>query len=290
MDYFFNVLILICIYVILSTSLDIVFSNAGIFSVSHAAFFGTGALIYAILSKAGISNYLLIISIVVIIASAIGAIIAACTLRIRGDYFIIASYAFQMIAFDIFYNTVRFSSGASVIYAIPKPIIFGIVFDTNTKYFGLALIVMLVCLYICWRLSKSQFGTVLKAVKDDEMAIQATGRNPLIFKIKALVISGILASIAGMIYSGYLTIFVPNSFTIDLSTAIIAMVIFGGSGNVLGASLGATVLVIIPQAISFLQLPATVVGPLQRLLYGLILVLFMRIRPEGLLGKKKLIV
>jgi branched-chain amino acid transport system permease protein len=288
LEYFISVIILICVYIILSSSLDIVFSNAGIFSVSHAAFFGTGALIYAILSKAGISNYFLIISVVVIVASAIGMTIAACTLRIKGDYFIIASFGFQMIAYDIFYNWVRFSSGATVIYAIPKPIIFGIVFDTNAKYIFLTLIITSFCLYVCWRLSKSQFGTILKAIKDDEVAIQATGRNPLIFKVKALVLSGILASIAGMIYSGYLTIFVPYSYNVDLSIAIIAMVIFGGSGNVLGASFGALVLVIIPQLISFLKLPVTIVGPLQQLLYGLLLVIFMRIKPEGLLGKKTL--
>ncbi len=287
MNYLFNILILICIYIILATSLDIVFSHAGIFSVSHAAFFGTGALVYAILSKIGINNFFLILIIVAVVTSVLALIIAASTLRIKGDYFIIASFGFQMIAFDIFYNWVRFTSGASVIYAIPKPVIFGMIVDSNMKYFFLALFFTFICLFICWRLSYSRFGLILRAIKEDEIAIQASGRNPLFYKIKALVLSGILAAVAGTLYSGHLTIFVPNAYSVDLSIAIIAMIIVGGSGSVLGVTLGSTLLIILPQFISFLKLPITIVGPIQRLIYGILLVVFMRIRPEGLIKFKQ---
>jgi branched-chain amino acid transport system permease protein len=287
MGYLIAIVILVLIYIILATSLDIVFSNAGIFSVSHAAFFGIGALIYAVLSKLGHVNYFLIIGIVIVVTSLTAILIAISTLKIKGDYFIIASFGFQMIAYDIFYNWVKFTSGASVIYAIPRPTIFNITFDSASKYFILVLITTVLCVFICWRLSHSPFGNLLRAIKDDDIAVQASGRSPLVFKIKALVISGILAAIAGVLYSGYLSIFVPGAYDVDLSISIVAMVIVGGSGNIWGASLGAAVLVILPQLISFLNLPTTIIGPLQQLFYGVLLIVFMRLRPEGLLKRGK---
>lgn len=287
MDYILSVLVLILIYVILATSLDIVFSNAGIFSVCHAAFFGIGALIYAIFSKIGHVNYFVILIIATVVTSIVAALIAMSTLRIKGDYFIIASFGFQMIAYDIFYNWVRFTSGASVIYAIPKPTIFGITFDSITKYLILTAILTVICVAICWRLSHSPFGTLLRAIKSDDIAVQASGRSPLAYKIKALVISGVLATIAGVLYSGYLMIFVPGAFDVDLSISIVAMVIVGGSGNVWGACLGAIVLEILPQLISFLNLPSNILGPLQRLFYGILLIIFMRLRPEGIIRNRR---
>jgi branched-chain amino acid transport system permease protein len=287
MEYIIGVLILVLIYIILATSLDIVFSNAGIFSVSHAAFFGMGALIYAVLSKLDHINYFIILVIVILVTSFVAVLIAISTLKIKGDYFIIASFGFQMIAYDIFYNWVRLTSGASVIYAIPKPTIFNINFDSTPKYLILVSAITVICVLICWRLSHSPFGNLLRAIKSDDIAVQASGRSPLVFKIKALVISGILAAIAGVLYSCYLTIFVPGAYDIDLSISIVAMVIVGGSGNIWGASLGATVLVILPQLISFINMPANLLGPLQRLFYGFLLIVFMRLRPEGLLKKRK---
>ena len=145
-----------------------------------------------------------------------------------------------MIAYDIFYNWVKFTSGASVIYAIPRPTIFNITFDSASKYFILVLITTVLCVFICWRLSHSPFGNLLRAIKDDDIAVQASGRSPLVFKIKALVISGILAAIVGVLYSGYLSIFVPGAYDVDLSISIVAMVIVGGSGNIWGASWGSS--------------------------------------------------
>ncbi len=287
MGYVFAILILVLIYIILATSLDIVFSNAGIFSVSHAAFFGIGALIYAVLSKTGHISYFVILGVVILVTSLIAVLIAVSTLKIKGDYFIIASFGFQMIAYDIFYNWVRFTSGASVIYAIPRPTIFNFTFDTNLKFLILVFITTVLCVAICWRLSHSPFGNLLRAIKGDDIAVQASGKSPLPFKIKALVISGILAAVAGILYSAYLSIFVPGAYDVDLSISIVAMVIVGGSGNIWGASLGAAVLVILPQVISFLNLPTTVIGPLQQLFYGVLLIVFMRLRPDGLLNKGK---
>ena len=255
--------------------------------MSHAAFFGIGALIYAIFSKLGSINYFVIIGIVILVTSVVAILIAVSTLRIKGDYFIIASFGFQMIAYDIFYNWVRYTSGASVIYAIPRPTIFNITFDSVPKYLILVFSITVICVFICWRLSHSPFGKLLRAIKGDDIAVQSSGRSPLVYKIEALVISGILAAVAGVLYSGFLSIFVPGTYNVDLSISIVAMVIVGGSGNILGASLGAAVLVILPQVITFLNLPTTIVGPLQQLLYGFLLIVFMRLRPGGLVNKRK---
>lgn len=287
MDYVISILILICIYIILSTSVDIVFSNAGIFSVSHAAFFGLGGLVYAVLSKMGNISYFIIIISAALSAGLVAGLIAVSTLRIKGDYFIIASFGFQMIAYDIFYNWVRLASGSSAIFSIPKPVIFGITLDTTLKFFIFVLIITIICVGVCWRISRSPFGRILRAISESESAVQSSGRNPLSYKIKALVVSGILAAFAGMLYSAQLTIFAPDSFTVDKSIYILSMVIIGGSGNILGAIVGATILILLPQVISFFKVPSTIVGPIKQILYGLLLIIFMRIRPQGILGQDK---
>jgi branched-chain amino acid transport system permease protein len=214
-----------------------------------------------------------------------GAIVGIPSLRLREDYFVIATFAFQVIIFSILNNLVDFTGGPLGLPGIPQPNIFGYEISTHLEFLILVFILAGFTYWIANRVVQSPFGRLLKAIREDEVFTQAAGRNVASAKVKVFMISASLASISGVIYATYITYIDPTSFTVMESIFIISIVIIGGAGNLKGSILGAAFLVALPELLRFIGLPNSIAANVRQILYGALLVIMMMWRPQGFLGE-----
>lgn len=285
MDYLLHILILINIYIILVISLDLIAGYTGLLSISHAAFYGIGAYATALLSLHFQTNFLFNMLFGIIGAAVLGVIIAFPSLRIHDDYFVIATFGFQMIVYSIFNNWVDLTRGPLGIPGIPMASLFGFNIDNHWKFLILSAIFAFLAYLLLHKLVNSPYCRVLKAIREDEIFAQSLGKNVNSYKIQVFIIGGALASVAGNLYAHYVTFIDPTSFTILESILVISMVIIGGAGSLRGPIIGAVVLVVLPEALRFVGLPSSVAANLRQIFYGSLLVLMMLYRPQGLIGE-----
>ena len=285
MEYFLHILILIGIYVILSVSLNLITGYAGLLSIAHAAFYGVGAYVAALLALKFHSPFLANIVCAVILSGLLGALVGIPSLRIRDDYFAIATFAFQVITFSVMNNWVSFTGGPMGLPGIPQPAIFGWKITSHYDFLIVIFVLCVITLWISHKIVSSPFGRVLKAVREDEIFAQAMGKNVAFYKVLIFVIGAGMASVAGVMYAYYISFIDPTSFTIMESIFIISIVIIGGAGNIWGSVLGAAVLVILPEALRFLGMPSSIAANMRQIIYGALLVIFMLFRPQGFIGE-----
>ena len=150
-----------------------------------------------------------------------------------------------------------------------------------------ALPISLLTWAVCWRLTNSAFGRVLQAIRDDEIAAQAMGKNVVLVKIVIACVSSALGATAGSLYAHYITYINPSSFSLHESIFIATLVILGGSERLTGPVVGAFMLLAIPEILKFLAIPDTIAAPMRQIIYGGLLIVFMLVRPEGILGRAR---
>ncbi|MHA1587864.1 MAG: branched-chain amino acid ABC transporter permease [Candidatus Thorarchaeota archaeon] len=285
MEYLLHILILIGIYTILSVSLNLIAGYTGLISIAHAAFFGVGAYVAAIMALKLQTPFLANAICAVLISGLLGALLGIPSLRIRDDYFVIVTFAFQVITFSILNNWVSLTGGPMGLPGIPQPTILGL---EISSHFGFLMLVGIICALMLWitsRIVRSPFGRVLKAIREDEVFAQAAGKNIASYKIIVFVIGSGMAAMAGVIYAHYISFIDPTSFTVMESIFIISIVIIGGAGSLRGSIAGAVLLVFLPELLRFIGLPSSIAANLRQILYGGMLIGFMMWRPKGLLGK-----
>lgn len=277
---------LVGVYGILTVSLNLVLGYTGILSVAHAAFMGMGAYAAALLLTEWGFNFFLALPVGLAVSGLVAAALAASTLRLRGDYYIIGSFGFQVIVYNIFLNWIALTRGPFGIRNIPKPTLFGIDLNDPVRYAALILVALAVVLWIARRVAESPYGKVLRAIREDEAGAASIGKNVKRYKITIFVVSAMLASVGGALYAGLISYVDPFAFTINESIFLQALVIVGGAGNVYGSVVGATVLIVIPEMLRFFDVPTTVASPIREILYGSLMILFLRFRPKGLLPER----
>jgi branched-chain amino acid transport system permease protein len=285
MDYLLHILILIGLYTILSVSLNLIAGYTGLLSIAHAAFYGVGAYVAALMAINLHSPFAVNVVCAVALCGILGALVGIPSLRIRDDYFVIATFAFQIITFSILNNWVSFTGGPMGLPGIPQPTLFGLDISSN---FGFLLLVGFFCtviLLVTRRIVQSPFGRVLKAIREDEVFTEAAGKNIAAYKILVFVIGAGMAAVAGVLYAYYISFIDPTSFTVMESIFIISIVIIGGAGSLWGPVVGAVVLILLPEFLRFLGLPSSVAANIRQILYGGLLVAFMMWRPRGFLGE-----
>jgi len=285
MAYLLHILILIGIYIILAESLNLIAGYAGLISIAHAAFYGVGAYVVALLALKYALPPWVTIPAAVVAAGALGAVVAWPGLRIRDDYFVIATFAFQVIAFSVMNNWVSLTGGPMGLPGIPRPDFFGVTISSHAGFLALTAFFAAAVVVVCWRLARSPFGRVLRAIREDEVFAAALGKDVASFKVRVFVFGAALAAIGGCLYAYYITFIDPTSFTVMESIFIVSIVIVGGAGSLRGVALGAIVLVVLPEALRFIGLPSSVAANLRQIFYGLLLILFMLFRPRGFIGE-----
>jgi len=285
MEYLLHILILIGIYVILAISLNLISGYTGLISIAHAAFYGIGAYVAALLALNFGSNFFINLILAMTLAGILGMVVAIPSLRIHDDYFAIATFAFQIIIFSVMNNWVSLTKGPMGLPGIPQPLIFGIKVSSHLNFLILVAAFAFLTYLFARRLVNSPFGRVLRGIREDEIFVQSLGKNVIKYKILVFVIGASLAAVAGSLYAYYITFIDPTSFTIMESIFILSIVIIGGAGNLWGSIIGAVVLVTMPEFLRFIGMPNAIAANLRQIMYGGLLVIFMMYRPQGLLGE-----
>jgi branched-chain amino acid transport system permease protein len=277
---------MINIYIILTTSTNLLVGMTNLLSLGQAALYGIGA--YLAVFALMVLNLSLLPALVFVCigTSLLSLILAYPSLRLRGDYFVLATLGFQLIVFTILYNWVDVTKGPYGIPGIPSPILFGDFSISGIIPFSiLSSILAIVVVAIFYKLIHSPFGRALKAVRDDELSIQALGRNVTSLKIWAFVVSSGLIGISGLLYASYVSYIDPTSFNLDEAIFILSAVIIGGTGNIKGPIIGAIFVVVLPELLRFVGLPDSIAANFRQIIYGLMIIILMRMRPQGLAGE-----
>ena len=276
-EYYIQVLIFIGIYIILTLSLNLLNGYVGLLSIGHAAFYGIGAYASAkLVMEAGLPFPLAMLG-AGAAAGVFGYLIAKPTLRLSGIYMTMATLGFNMIFFLVLQNWMSFTNGPLGIMDIPPPSIFGYAIESRVQYYYLIYFLVLLTIISMQRLMTCRFGRALVSIRENELAAEAMGVNTTKYKIQAFVLAAFYAGIAGSYYAHFVTFVSPDSFYIYESFILLAMLAFGGQGNLIGPVFGAAVLTIIPEVFRFLQ-------EYRMLVYGGILIVMMLVRRQGLLG------
>jgi len=285
MNYLLHILIMINLYVVLTLSLNIVVGYVGLLSLCHAAFYGAGAYITTLLMMNAGLGFVPAVIIAILGSIALSIIIGIPSLRLKGDYFVLATLGFQIIVFVILYNWVGLTRGPYGIPGIPQPKIFGWKVDTLLEFFIFSTMISIFCGFLIFLITYSPFGRTLKAIREDEVGAAALGKNVPKFKTRAFIIGAAFAAIPGALFATYFRYIDPTSFTLMESIFILSIIIIGGTGNLSGPILGSIILVLLPEVLRFLQIPDAIAANMRQIIYGLILVLLMRFRSQGLLGE-----
>jgi branched-chain amino acid transport system permease protein len=283
--YINNLAVLITINAILAVTLNFVLGYAGIFSMAHAVFFGIGAYTAALAAMKLGAGFLLATACGMGVAGLLSLALALPALRVRGEYFVAASLGLQMLAVTLFSEWKGVTGGIGGITNIPPARFPGFEVSTPEQYLVLSLVCLGLVMLAVATLVRSSFGRSLKAIRDDETAASAFGKNVAVIKTIAVAVSSALAAVAGSLYAFYLSFINVESFTLDTSVYLMAMVIIGGTATLMGPVVGTVLILLLPAALSYLPgLPQTEIGSIQQIVYGLAMVLLMIFRPGGLWG------
>lgn len=285
MNYLFHILTMMSIYVVLGLSLNLILGFGGMLSLCHAAFYGIGAYAFALLVTEAEFTFVTALPVAVLVSGLAALLVGAISLRLRGDFFVLATLGFQTIIFVVLYNWVDLTHGPYGISGIPRPDVFGITFNDPWAMFLFAAAAALLVWWICLNLARWPYGRTLQAVRDDALAAESLGKSPLYFTLTAFALGGALAALAGVLFAAYASYIDPTSFMLEESVFILCVVVIGGAGNLRGPLLGAVVLVSLPELLRFVGMPDAVAANLRQIIYGLLLVLMMRFRPQGIAGK-----
>jgi branched-chain amino acid transport system permease protein len=278
---------LIAIFGLLAASLNLLVGYAGLFSVAHAVFFGLGAYTAAHLALAVSPDLLLDVCAAALLSGGVSLVFALPALRVRGEYLVIASLGLQMLASAVFTEATPLTGGYGGMVGIPLPSVLGWPLASRGAFLAAALVLLAAAQGMMGRLLRGSFGRSLMAIRDAESAAESLGKNVALIKTLAVALGAGLAGAAGALFAFQESFVNVESFTLDQSVFILAMVIVGGAGTLAGPLAGAALLLLLPAALSFIpHLPPTEIGAVQQLLYGLAMTLLMIFRPNGILGRR----
>ena len=285
-----------------AVSLNLVVGFTGLLSVGHIGFFGIGAYAMAILTSDAAYEQLrteaiptpgwpffAALPVSVGLAGLVALVVGAVFNRFRDDIYVLVSFGFAIIAFNVFLNWRSLTRGAFGIHEIAKPEIGGITFDGELAFLGLSLAFLAVVMLIAWFIVTSSFGRVLTAIREDEQAAEVFGYQVTHYKLAIWVISAMMAGLACGLFGSWTTFIDPNSFVLLESILLVSIVILGGLATIWGSLLGAMAFVLLEEGMRFVPfLPTEFIGQARQVVLGILLVLLMLFRPQGLVGRFKL--
>ncbi len=294
---------LVLIYVMLGLGLNIVVGLAGLLDLGYVAFYAVGAYSYALLHQYFGLSFWICLPLAGLFAATFGFVLGFPVLRLRGDYLAIVTLGFGEIIRILLNNWTHITGGPNGIGGIPKPALFGLEFGRKAKeegnipfheYFDiaynssykvmflyiLALLLVLFTIFVIRRLTRMPVGRAWEALREDEIACRSLGLNRTIIKLSAFTIGASFAGFAGAFFSARQGFISPESFTFIESAIILAIVVLGGMGSQLGIVLAAIAMTVLPELAREFQ-------EYRMLMFGLMMVLMMIWRPQGLLPMKR---
>ena len=290
------------IWAMLAVSLNLVVGFTGLLSVGHIGFFGIGAYSMAVLS----SNpeyeqlrtealttfawpFFAALPVCVLLSGLVALAVGVVFNRFRDDIYVLVSFGFAIIAFNVFLNARGLTRGAFGIHEIARPQIGGWTINGELQFMLFVLAFLAVVMLIAWFIVTSSFGRVLTAIREDEDAVEVFGYQATHYKLAIWVISAMIAGLAGGLFASWTSFIDPFSFILLESILLVSIVILGGLATIWGSLLGAMAFVLLEEGMRFLPfLPSEYIGQARQVVLGILLVLLMLFRPQGLVGKYKL--
>lgn len=281
--YLTNLATLTAIFCVLATSLNILIGFAGIFSIAQAVFFGVGAYAAAQLALHVTPDLLACAGVAAVTAGLLSLCLALPALRVRDEYFVIASLGLQMLAVTVFTEAKPITGGYGGLVGIPPATLLGLSLADPLAMLVACLGFLAGVLLLTRVLMRGGFGRSLMAIRDNETAAEALGKNVPMVKTLAVMLGCAYAGIAGALYAAQVQFINVESFTLDQSVLIMAMVIIGGTATLAGPLVGTVLILLLPAGLSFIPgIPATDIGSVQQMIYGLVMTLLMIFRPGGI--------
>ncbi len=291
------------IYIMLGLGLNIVVGLAGLLDLGYVAFYAVGAYTYALLSQYFGLSFWACLPIAAGLAALFGFLLGFPVLRLRGDYLAIVTLGFGEIIRILLNNWTAVTGGPNGISGIDKPTLFGLEFSRRAKeegattfheFFGIdysssykviflyliAVVLVAFVIYVINRLMRMPIGRAWEALREDEIACRSLGLNRTAIKLSAFTIGASTAGFAGSFFAARQGFISPESFIFIESAIILAIVVLGGMGSQIGVILAAVVMTILPEL-------AREFSEYRMLLFGLLMVLMMRWRPQGLVPMKR---
>ena len=285
MQIWLNYLVQIIIYAGFGLSLNLLLGYAGQVSVAHAGFGALGGYSVGYLTQAQGWPFMVALVVGAVIALLLGLLVALPAMKLTVEFLILLTLAVSFAIIGVL-STFPQLGGSRGLFGIPRQEIFGWTMGSPSDWVIPALIMTAVTYLICWRIGESAYGRVLKSLREDPTAAQSLGKNVFRYKLAVFGISSALAAIAGGFYTGWLQLATPGVYSFNLSLTLIAIVIFGGMANLTGTLIGAVVLVMLdPILRRVINLDASVSSTVLLIVYGLALVVLMRLRPQGILAE-----
>ncbi len=288
MDYLIHIAIYITIFSIAGMGLNLLAGYTGLFSITHASFYGIGAYATGLfLTKLGVDFFLSVI-LGVVITFAVSIPVGMVLSRFKDDYYALVSLGFSTIIFAVLLNWQSLTRGGQGVFGVTRPSFMGFDLLTNWSFLVLSFVFFAIIFFICRIIVRSSYGRILKAIREDEQAIEAYGYNTSYYKLAIFVIGSMMAAVAGSLYASYIGYIDPSISGLNESIFMLVIVILGGPGNLYGPMLGALFLIIFPEALRFMGLPMNTAAQIREMIYGITLTLLMLFRPQGIIGEYKL--
>ncbi len=282
--YLYNILIFSGIYAILTVSLNMAVGFTGLLNLGHVAFFGIGAYTSTLLTMNGVP-YIVSLIVAGLVSSVFGVILMYAVRKLKGDYLALATLGFSFVVYSVMLNWSSLTRGPLGIPGIPKPELFGWTINTTSEYLVFTLIVATVSIYIINRITTSRYGKLLEAVRDDEVGLSVYGKPIFSLKVRSLAISAFFAGIAGSLFAHHITFIDPSSFYINDLVLLLTIVLVGGLANNKGVIIATVIIMLIPEALRFVDMPSSILGPARQMIYAIVLIGILLFKPRGLFGR-----
>jgi len=280
--YLLNVLITAMFYMLLALGLNVIIGFTGLCDLGYIAKFAIGAYTTGILMLRFNWSFWLTIPAAIVVAMLAAVATGAPTLRLRSDYLAIVTLGFAEII-RITTRNLEITGKATGLNAIPRPEFFGIRLSKMTHWYVVFLILVVLFVIITNRIKNSRFGRAIEFIREDEDAAEAMGIDTTRYKLWAYIMGAVLGAIAGCFYAVKMMAITPNDLTFTMSANVLLAVVLGGMGKIPGVIMGAAVFSILPELLR----DVPVVGDMRMLFFGLLLIIVMIFRPQGLWPERR---
>lgn len=286
---------------VVTVALNLQYGRGGMINFGLVAYFAAGAYTYAIITQpppSGLDQYLVGLDapswVGFIGAGAAGVLFAAVTgwptLRLRGEYLAVTTFAFAEVFHSFIINERRFGNGTVGLVGIDRPLRDVVTFMPYRWFFALAALAFLATVTLLTRrLVRSPYGRLLDAIRDDEVAVQTSGKNTERVRLQVFLVSALLVGLAGAFYVWFTTLATPLLFTAELTFMVWIALILGGEGSILGAVVGTALVILFEEMVSAIPFgtvrSAQIAASFQTSAIGLLLIVFLRWRPGDYLSR-----
>ena len=290
--YIVAILTVSAIYAVLALALNLQFGTTGLINFGVVGFYGLGAYTSGLVTLGFDAPFVVGLLAAMAAGALAGAALASLSLRLAGDFLAIVTLGFAEAVRLVLNNEDWLTGGPRGLLIQERPIPAGLDRDT-TSYFYLLLVLLLLAatLIVLSRLSRSPYGRVLRAIREDDLVPATLGKPVFTYRLQVFVIGSMVMAAAGSFYAHYVQTITPDNFITPVAILVWMSVVVGGAGNNLGVMLGALVVTLIYEGTRFIAplagwMSAEQVSSLRFIIIGLLLIVAIRFRPEGLLPER----